>query len=57
MVLTQCSDAVRQTMIFICTNHTNIPFRNISSINLHCKEIKVPSFILKDFLVHFTYSQ
>ncbi len=41
----QCSDTVRQTRIFICTNHTNIPFQNISSINLHCKEIKVPSLI------------
>ncbi len=43
----QCSDAVRQTRIFICTKHTNIPFRNISSINLHCKEIKDPSLIVE----------
>ncbi len=43
----QCSDAVRQTSIFICTNHTNVPFQNISSINLHCKEIKVPSLIVE----------
>ncbi len=41
----QCSDAVRQTRIFICTNHTNIPFRSIPSINLHCKEMKSPSLI------------
>ncbi len=37
--------AVRQTRIVICTNHTNIQFQNISSINLHCEGIKVPSLI------------
>ncbi len=31
----------------ICTNQTNIPFQNISRINIHCKEIKVPSLIVE----------
>ncbi len=43
----QCSDAVRQTRIYICRNHTNIPFRNISSIQFHCKGIKDPSLIVE----------
>ncbi len=43
--------------IYICTNHTNILSWNISSTKLHCKEIKVPSFILKDFLLHFKSNQ
>ncbi len=45
----QCSDAVRQTRIFMCTNQTNIPFRNISNINLHSKEIKVQFLIVERF--------
>ncbi len=40
----QCTDAVTQTSIFMYTNHTNIPFQNISSKNLHCIEIEDPSF-------------
>ncbi len=29
------------------TNHTNIPFRNVSSINLHCKGIKDASLLVE----------